>query len=153
MAKKTETYTDLLDKPADQFEAPKAFPPGTYLARIDSVKDGKWEAKDGRPETPYKRVMFAPLQPGEDLIDADMSAVQDKFGRGIWSHNFNLTEDGIYFFVKWCAETAGIPTEGKSPRQLFSEIVGCTVIVEVDSKQDQRNPELFRNNIVNMTKA
>jgi hypothetical protein len=148
----SENFRSLLDKPAEDFKRPPAFPDGTYLCRT-----GRIELKEPASEdkNAFFRVTFKPIKAFElpdgtnDIDEAELGELEaDRWGRESFSRNFVLTPDALHRFTKgFCQQALGIKIEQKTVKQLMSEVPDKTVGVKVTRVPMYNNPDELTNEV------
>lgn len=108
-----QEFQNLLQKPADEFEAPKPIPEGTFIHAIKGFKFGKSSEK----KTPFVEFDLGVVEP---LPDVNEEALKDWLGdetidkKKVRGLTFYLTGDAMYrlgeFLVDHCGVQAGIPS-------------------------------------------
>lgn len=141
-------FTSILDKPAENLEAPKPIPVGNYLALISGPEV---YSKVGANQTDMVSWPVKLIQPQADVDMAALNeALTSKDGTvkslGDVKQKFDqfLTEASAFMVRDFLANTLGIDPAGKSLRQMISEALGKQMIVTIKhglTKGD--NPRVF----------
>lgn len=139
-------FNTLLDAPLDQFEAPKPFPPGSYLAVISAP------AKINPPPSEDKSgsVVF-PVSLQEAMPDVDQEALAEALnGKPLTAQTMDLTfylsEKAAYRIREFAEQHLGLPG-GQSTRELISAAVGIPFVVNLEQRPSQKDPSKVYTNI------
>ena len=113
------SFSDALNRKADEIEKPKPLPVGTYVCTIP----GPPEMKElGQQQTPAAIYQVRVVSPGPD-VDSEalmaMGGVQNKTLR----LTFFLTEDALYRFRDFLVETLGIESNGRALGEMMPDSV------------------------------
>ena len=118
---------DVLNKRVDDIEAPKALPPGTYLA----IVDGPYvEVKSPDKGTPGLQFTFRLLQP-INVADQEALALAGGCAGKTVRHTFYITENSEFFLKNFLKDHLGIDVEGKTVGQALAETQNRQVAVSL----------------------
>lgn len=142
-------FASVLDRPADQLEAPKPIAVGTYLGIISGPET---YSKVGANQTDMVSWPIKLIQPQSDV---DVKALQESLtnsktgevrslGDVKMKWDQFLTEASAPLVRDWLKNTLGIDDTGKTLRQMISEALGKQLLCTVKhglTKGD--NPRVF----------
>jgi len=131
-------FKELLNKPADTIEKPKALPAGTYIGAITKYEFGESKEK----KTPFVRFIFAVHSAGED-VDPD-SLVGVDLSKKTLRRDFYLTDDALYR-VKELMESCGHSTTGRTLGEIMPDMNGTQVMLEVTQRSSQDGSEVYND--------
>lgn len=129
-------FASVLNKRADDIEAPVPIPVGRYIG----VVAGPAEFKEiGKNQTPGAVLKIRLLQPMED-VDAEALAAAGGIPERTLNHTVWLSEDAEYRTKTFLTEDLGLEAGNKTLGELFSEVHGATVgvLIKHEPSQDQR---------------
>tara|TARA_R110002153_G_scaffold274298_2_gene448206 strand:- start:27415 stop:27834 length:420 start_codon:yes stop_codon:yes gene_type:complete len=131
-----------MSKAADEVEAPKATPPGTYVLAVLSTETGESQQK----KTPFLRVHFSIVDAGED-VDAD--ALEEAGGMAKVAtrklrHEFYITDDAL-FRLKDFMTMCGFDLAGKTLGEIVPDLVGAQVKAALIQKANQDGTVFYTN--------
>lgn len=136
-------FNSILNKQADEVEAPKPLPPGTYTAIAVRHEFGESQ----RNKTPYCRFWFKPTEPQED-VDADR---YEEFGgaealtKKEVREDFWLTDDALFRLRNFLEGAAGLDITGQTLAELIPEANNAEVLVEIVHSTSQDGERIFTN--------
>ena len=138
-------FKSLLEKQADQQEAPKPLPVGHYAVMAIKHEFGQSSQK----KTPYVRFFFQGMSAGFD-VDADQFEAcggDERLGKVNLRSDFYLTEDALFMLTQFL-EKLDIDMEGRSFADLIPEAcANQPVIAYVGQRPSQRDPNIVFNEI------
>jgi hypothetical protein len=125
-------FSEVLSKPMDLIEKPKARPIGTFIASIVGVPKQKVvqprDGGEGMPVITFNIKRTSAVQ----LDDPDQAADHPPIGE--WSqlqHDIFLhTEAGQWQFKQFLKEVLGLNVEGKTGSELLAETPGRQLVVK-----------------------
>lgn len=85
------SFKDLLNKPAESFEAPKALPVGTYVFLVKEHKLGESKQK----KTPVISYSLIPMSAEAD-VEPELLTAYGPLQKRAFNLDFYLTEDAVY---------------------------------------------------------
>lgn len=136
------SFQDLMSKAADEVEAPKPTPPGTYVLAITSTETGESSTK----KTPFLRVHFAITEACED-VDADAieeAGGMEKITSRKLRHEFYITDDAL-FRLKDFMELCGFDLTGKTLGEIVPDLVGSQIKASLIQKANQDGTMFYTN--------
>lgn len=122
------SFTDILNKPAEQIEKPKQRPPGTYLCVVNGPHKQK-EVND----KPVVTLAYKAMQ-AQDDVDQEALAAAGGVGNTFTQDFFLTTNDGndnSWGLVNTLENHLGIDKTGKTLAQMLAEAPGKQVLVNV----------------------
>lgn len=135
------SFTDILNKPADQIEAPKPLPVGTYLCLVEGQPEHKQMGKNNTDcfEFPMKF-----MQPGPDV---DQEALLENLnGKSLQDrklkHRLFVTEDSIWRLKKFL-EDLGIEIGSRGLGQVIPESMGRQVMLTIGHRASEDGTQVF----------
>lgn len=135
----TPDFEAALNKRADEIEKPKPLPTGTYLCIVLPEQDFQ---KIGQKETPALNIQFRPLQAGEDVDTGALSEIEGWNNRKI-RHTLWLTEDSLWRVKEFLTDVCEISSKGKSLREMFAELPGKQVWVQLGHRPSKDGTEMY----------
>lgn len=134
-------FSALLSTKADEIEAPKPTPIGTYEAVVLKYETGESSEK----HTPYVRFWIKPMTPQEDV---DTQAFTDFGGQEAlakvkFRQDFYLTEDALYRLKKFLEVTLKLDGAGKSIGELLAETANASLMISVKQSLAKDNSTIF----------
>lgn len=136
------SFQDLMSKAADEIEAPKPVPPGTYILNITSTETGESAVK----KTAFLRVHFSIVDACED-VDADAleeAGGMEKIAARKLRHEFYITEEAL-FRLKDFMGLVGFDLTGKSLGEFVPELIGNQIKASLVQKSNQDGTQFFTN--------
>ena len=127
------SYTDILNRPAQEIEAPKPLPTGTYLAVVTGLPV---QSNVGEKETPVYDFPIQIIQAMDDVDEDQIKEWSGKSGKELRGANaprsrFFLTE-GAVFMLKDFINACGINTDtNKSLNELINEVPNSKVLISI----------------------
>ena len=135
------SFQDILNMPADQIEAPKALPVGTYVCIVDGQPE---YAKIGKNNTDCVNFMLKPVQAMQDVDQSQLaevlngSSLQDKKVR----HRLFVTKDSSWRLKQFLNEHLGIPLT--SLGQMVPEAMGKQVMVTLGHQAADDGVQIYQ---------
>lgn len=136
--------SDILNRPAEDVEAPKPLPPGSYNCIVKGLPE---QGESSKKKTPYLRFSFQIVAPREDVEeDAIIEYETGKDGEKtpiagkILTSDYYLTNDALFMLTDML-EALGIDfTGGKSVSAAIDESPNseCVVFVKHEPSNDGR---------------
>jgi hypothetical protein len=131
-------FKDLLSKPLDNVERPKALPAGTFYGMVKS-----YELKESNEKkTPFVEFTLAVQSAGEDVDQADMEGVD--LSKKSLRARFFITPDSEYRLKEFIG-SLGIPTTGRSFGETLPETVSQPVMIDVTQRQSTDGQDIFND--------
>jgi len=128
-------FTSLLDKRADEVEAPALLPEGSYIMTITQYRTGESAQK----KTPYVEFDLK-INEALDDVDAEELAKVKNLTEKTLKTQFFLVEDALFRLKEFCVK-AGLPVEGRSFSEILSEIAGSQIKGIVTHRVNPNNAE------------
>jgi hypothetical protein len=138
-------FSDILNKRADDIEAPKNMPIGTYLWAIpnppktSTIGDGKYEAID------FDLVCLLALDDVDQGALQEYGPVQGKHQRHRFMFDLAGTPEAeqsntnrLFYFKQFLTESLGIDGDGKTIGQMLAEVPGKQVKANIGWRPDNR---------------
>ena len=131
-------FNDILSVRADTVEAPKALPPGKYLASVKSFEPGVSAQK----KTPYVEIKFSVTQvidvPSD--LESDASATLGK-GPVEMRTSFYLSEKSMYRLVNVLEKDLKLSRSGRTIGDMLTECIGleCGLLLDTETTKDGRD--------------
>ena len=133
-------FSTLLRKPAGEAKKPPALPAGDYPAVIKSHEVGD----QNKNRTPYVRFHvgltgFPDSVSDDERKGADGSPID--LSKKQLRRDYFLTEDALWRldeFIRSC----GVESNGRSYEEVLPELVGASVLAEVQQYMNQSNNEI-----------
>ena len=113
---------DVMKREAGKAERPSAYPPGTYLMEVASVKRKVIVPKKGQntgKKVPLAEVYFKPVKAVEVAEPVDMEKRRAQPKQSFW-----LTDGDLWRMDEFFATTLGMDIGGQSYEDLFTLAVG-----------------------------
>lgn len=134
----SEALANLLRKPVDTIERPKAIPAGTYTGVIKSHEFGKSKNKGTDQVTFQIGLTGAEADVPQELLEGiDLSK---KTLRSV----FYLTPDSQFRLVDLGA-SCGLPTSGVSLGEVIDGLDGCPVMVLVSERRSDDGSTVYND--------
>lgn len=140
-------FRDILSKPIESVEKPRALPAGTYHGRIDKYALGESREK----KTPQCDVFLTILAPGDD-VPAEMLEGVKYQGKTV-RKTYYLTDDSLYRFRELLESIHGDEAKGRTLHELLPGLVQSNVIMEVTQRPNDREPGSFFNDVGKVLKS
>lgn len=119
-------FQEILSRPVESAERPKARPQGTYRCRVGKYETGESANK----KTPYVRHFLHPVAAMEDVdmerLEANGGLRTERPLRG----DFYLTDDALYRYREFLGKL-GLTVEGRSFSECILEAENCEVLVYI----------------------
>lgn len=134
-------FQDILNKPIDQIEAPKALPVGTYLCLVDGQPE---QTTIGKNNTPCYNFSLKPVQAQQDVDQGQLAenlngaSLQDKKIR----HRLFITQDAAWRLKQFLVEHLGITP--KPIIQMIPEAMGKQVMVTLGHRPSEDGTQIFQ---------
>lgn len=135
-----ESFMDILNKPIDEIEAPKALPIGTYLCLVDGQPE---QTTIGKNNTPCINFNLKPVQAGADVDRNELTktlngaSLQDKKIR----HRLFVTPDAAYRLKQFLIDHLGI--DPKPISQMLPEAMGKQVYITLAHRSSDDGTQVF----------
>jgi len=135
------SFADILNRPADEIEAPKALPVGTYLCIVDGQPEF---AKIGKNNTDCVNFNLKPVQPGPDV---DQKALQDTLNGQSLSdkkirHRLFVTPDSAWRLKQFLNEHLGVPVTNLGA--MIPEAMGRQVMVTLGHQASDDGTQIYQ---------
>jgi len=133
-------FSELLNKPMDEIETPKALPIGTYLCIVDGQPEVKQLGKAGNNAAIFS---LKPIQAGADVDQTDLvnvlkgSSLQDKKLR----HTLWLTEDAAWRAKQFLVEHLGVTA--KTMAEALAQSMGKQVNVNLGHRASDDGTQVY----------
>lgn len=114
-------FEDILDQEMGDWEAPKPLPVGHYTFVIEGQPQFGKSQKKG---TPFIELGCKPLSAADDVDEDDLKEAGGLEGKR-QRLTFWFTESSKYMFQDFARDVLGLEVDGKAPRQVAAECVGC----------------------------
>jgi hypothetical protein len=136
-----ENFQDILNKPIDQIEAPKALPMGTYLCLVDGQPE---QTTIGKNNTPCINFNLKPVQ-AVKVDDAELQKVLN--GKALQDmkirHRLFVTADAAYRLKSFLIDTLGI--DPKPIIQMLPESMGKQLYVDLGHRSSDDGTQIFND--------
>lgn len=127
------SFAALLDKPADEIEAPKPIPTGFY--RVTNTKFEMGESN--QKKTPFVRFEVALLSVEAEVDEDELEAAGGTEGKTL-RQTFYLTPDSMFRVKQFATDILGVDTKGLS---LGEVIQSCLQIPYIASVTHTQSPD------------
>lgn len=131
-----KNITDILKRPATEFEAPVPLPAGAYHCVVQGLPE---QGESSKKKTPFFKWALTPLaqiDPDEEQTKA-LEAMGGLAEKVIYA-TFYITEDAVYRMREFL-EHCGIESEGKSLEEMVDQSPNCEVIAYLRHTPSQRD--------------
>ena len=138
------SFEQLLKTPLEDFKAPQALPPGTYLCIVDGQPEF---VEVGQKQTKAVNFMLKPISPGPDVDERQLKEIldgeplQDKKIR----HRLFMTKDSMHRLGKFLNNDLGIAFNGRSAEELIPESMGKQVYAKIAHTASQDGTQIYMN--------
>lgn len=137
MAKLASNFTNILSKPATDFERPKPLPQGTYLM---NVKPGYRLDESTKKKTPFVEFLCDVVEALKDVDAAELAEAGGVAGK-IVKATFYLTDDAAYRLREFL-ETLGLDTT-KPTDQILDDAAGQQFLGTIVHEPSQDGQSIF----------
>lgn len=120
MAKQPATFTDILDRPATDFERPKPLPMGTYVMLIKGLP--RFD-KSSKKQTPFVEFMCDIVSAGDDVDEEALAEMGGIAGKQMKA-TFYTTEEATYRLREFLGHCGLDEAEYGSLRQMIEAAPG-----------------------------
>jgi hypothetical protein len=122
----SENFEDLLSKNAEEIEAPKPLPAGTYRALILDHSFDKTQRKG----TDFVQWTIRPTDAGDD-VDADELAEMPEWNQKNLRYRLYITPNSLFMVERFLEETLQIDPSNKTLREMIEESDEQELTIEV----------------------
>ena len=136
-------FNAILNKKANEVEAPVALPVGSYLLTVVAYSFGTSQ----KQQAPFVKFEFQPVSAGEDVDQEALAKVKNLNERKV-NATFYITEESL-FRIKDFLGKCGLDVEGESTlSELIPTSIGCQVIgiMKAELANDNSGREFIRLN-------
>jgi hypothetical protein len=146
----SKAFTDLLNKPIDDIDAPKPVPVGSWRLTIATII-----VREPKDEDSPGAVLFG-FKLGSPMEDVAPSAL-DEFGDVdeapmVWNR-FRLRDMKDAYYLKKFVETVGGETTGRTLEDASKSLEGYEVMSYIEQEPDRENPEMIWNRLTDFAAA
>lgn len=134
-----DKFSDVLDMPASEVERPKPLPVGTYLFAVTGPHEDKTVGKNNTRVAEFKARPVSAMDDVDRESLADYGFPTEKTVR----LSFFLTEDAIYRLKDFYVDVLGKDSEGKTIRQMLSELPGSTFLGIIQHRPSEDGKQFY----------
>lgn len=127
-------FADILNKQADQVEAPKQLAPGKYLGTVKSFTTGESTSK----KTPYVEFTFVVSQVVDVAPEYREEAEAAVATQPETKTTFYLTDKSLFRLVEFLEKDLAIEASGRTVGDMIAQAQGasCTLIMDKETSKD-----------------
>ena len=139
MAKQPASFSDILDRPATDFERPKPLPQGTYVMMVKGLP--RFD-KSSKKQTPFVEFTCDVIAAGED-VDTDALAEMGGIAGKQMRATFYTTEEATYRLREFLTHLGLDEGEYGSLRQMIEDAPGKQFLGTIIHEASQDGQNIF----------
>jgi hypothetical protein len=131
--------SDILNRKAEDVEAPKPLPPGSYNCIVKGLPE---QGESSKKKTPFLKFTLQITSPREDVDEEAIEEYGDVVGKTI-DATYYITDDALFMLTDFL-ESLGIDfTGGKSVSAAIDESPNCEVVAFIKHEPSMDGKRFF----------
>lgn len=130
--------SDILNRPADEVEAPKPLPPGSYNCVVKGLPE---QGESSKKKTPFLKFALQ-ITSARDDVDEDALKEYGPVAGKIIDATYYITDDALFMLTDFLS-SLGIDLDGKSISAAIDESPNCEVVAFIKHEPSQDGSRFF----------